>query len=689
MAIGERPPAARQGPAANRRGLSAWARVALAGLGLGLLVLTVAAAAFALARPKLGAFVLISGMAGALAGIGVAGLLQLRSLRRSDAALREQLAMAGSRLRLAAVAARVASWEWDPTRDRIVWSPELEDLYGLDRGRGPATEAGFLALLHPEDRDRVRADLARAVAGEDYETEFRIRLPGGQERWIAAKGGQQRSGSDRRLAGINFDITERKRAEAAQQRLAERLLAAEEGGGTLVYDYDVASGRVQRGDGLTRLLGWGRDEVPATAEGWNALIHPDDRARIASLAPDDVVGPDGRCSLEYRVRHKDGRWIWLWDRGRAERDDTGRVARIVGSATDINERKQAETALARGRAQLHQAAAAARLTYAEADLVAGRMSWGENYAEVMGFALPGGPEGGDLAACRAAFLAHVAEADRDAVGAALRAFHAGEAIGPVDYRLLGDDGRERWIETRWTMAPGEDGNPARTFSTSLDITARKRSEEHIRLLMDEVNHRAKNLLAVVQSIARLTIRDSPPQAFARNLVDRLQSLGASQDLIVRSGWQGVDLAGLVRAQLDHLGPALDRQVSIGGPRLWLPPAAAQGIGMALHELATNALKHGSLSSGAGRVEIAWTIGASADSRFAMSWVERGGPPVPPPGRRGFGHTVIERMAAQSVGGTVDLRFDPAGLRWRLEAPADRLLRSMPASREAAADLISP
>ncbi|MFO1057816.1 MAG: HWE histidine kinase domain-containing protein [Dongiaceae bacterium] len=357
-------------------------------------------------------------------------------------------------------------------------------------------------------------------------------------------------------------------------------------------------------------------------------------------------------------------------RADAERSDR----RLGGVEREVAERKQAEAALARSRTQLRQAAAAAGLTYAEADLAAGRMSWGENYPAVMGFALPGGAEGGELAACRMTFLAHVAPADRDTVAAALRDLHDGLPVGPVDYRLVGDDGRERWIETRWILAPGEDGAPARTFSTSLDITARKHAEEHIRTLMSEVNHRAKNLLAVVQSIARLTVRDSPPRAFAEDLVGRLQSLGASQDLIVRGGWQSVELGALVRAQLDHLGAALGRQVAFAGPAVTLAPGAAQGIGMALHELATNALKYGALSRPAGRIEIAWTVGAGGDARFVMRWTERAGPPVSPPARQGYGRTVIERVVAQAAGGSVALRFDPEGLSWVLDAPARRLLR---------------
>jgi PAS domain S-box-containing protein len=529
------------GPTARRL---PWALAALIGVSLAL-VAYAGGSAIGAAEGSDGAILLL-GLCGSLAGIGALGLLQVRAMRRANAALKGELAAAGSRLRLSAAAAGVADWSWDPARDTISWSPELEDLYGLSRGHGPTSQAGFLALIHPEDRARVAEALQRALAGEDFETEFRILPSDGRQRWIATK-------------------------------------------------------------------------------------------------------------------------------GRLVQDDGDRRRRLVGVSFDISARKRAESALTRSRAELRQAAEAAGLTYAEADLVAGRFSWADNYAAVMGFAPPGGPGAVDLAAARAAFLDHVGPADRGRVAAALQAFHAGEAIGPVEYRLRGDDGRERWIETRWTMAAGEDGRPLRTFSTSLDVTQHKQAEEQIRLLMDEVNHRAKNLLAVVQSITRLTVRDSPPEAFAEDLVHRLQSLGASQDLIVRAGWQGVDLAHLARAQLDHLGGAAEQQVAIAGPPLTLQPTAAQGIGMALHELATNALKYGALSMPAGRVQVGWSLADEPGPVFRMHWIERGGPPVSPPRRRGFGHTVVERMAARAVDGSVSLRFDPEGVRWQLEAPADRLL----------------
>jgi PAS domain S-box-containing protein len=207
-----------------------------------------------------------------------------------------------------------------------------------------------------------------------------------------------------------------------------------------------------------------------------------------------------------------------------------------------------------------------------------------------------------------------------------------------------------------------------------DITERRRGEEHVKLLMAEVNHRAKNLLAVVQAFAYQTAKHGDPTTFAARLSDRIDGLAAGQDLLVRNQWQGVELGDLVEAQLGHFTDLIGARVLIEGPRaLTLNMSAAQGIGMALHELATNAAKHGALSNLQGRVRINWEISAEAKPTFSMSWREEDGPRVSAPIRKGFGHVVIGRMAQASVEGRTEIEFRESGLTWTLRAPAENAL----------------
>jgi two-component sensor histidine kinase len=206
-----------------------------------------------------------------------------------------------------------------------------------------------------------------------------------------------------------------------------------------------------------------------------------------------------------------------------------------------------------------------------------------------------------------------------------------------------------------------------------EVSARVEREQRLQLLMREVNHRSKNLLTIVQSIARQTATERPPREFADALSGRLRALAASQDLIVEGSWRNIALKALVRSQLEHLSDDTKDRIEIEGPRQDLSPAAAEGIGMAIYELSTNAIKYGALSTAQGRVSVKWRHRLQDDeAMLEISWIERGGPEVVEPTQSGFGRTVIERMPSHAVGGTISLSYDPDGLRWTLVAPRRRV-----------------
>jgi two-component sensor histidine kinase/CHASE3 domain sensor protein len=203
----------------------------------------------------------------------------------------------------------------------------------------------------------------------------------------------------------------------------------------------------------------------------------------------------------------------------------------------------------------------------------------------------------------------------------------------------------------------------------VDISERKQYEAHVRLLLREITHRSKNLLAVIQAIMRQTASHAMSvEDFTKRFSARLDALAGSLDLLVQEDWRGVTLADLVRSQLAHHADAGSSQIELDGGKLQLPPDAAQNIGMALHELATNAAKYGALSVPQGRVRVSWQTErhASGQEFCRLSWEERDGPPVVPPARRGFGQVVIERTVARAVGGKVTLRYPPEGVHWTLE-----------------------
>ena len=209
-----------------------------------------------------------------------------------------------------------------------------------------------------------------------------------------------------------------------------------------------------------------------------------------------------------------------------------------------------------------------------------------------------------------------------------------------------------------------------------DLSEKQQQEDRIKLLMGEVNHRSKNMLGLIQAIARQTVK-TQPEDFLEIFGQRVRALSASQDLLVKGEWKAVQLGELVRSQLAHFGDEHDGRITINGPLVKITASASQTLGMAVHELATNAAKFGALSNESGRVVINWSLQSdvSGQEQFAMSWIESGGPSVAKPARRGFGSTVIDGMLKMSLGCDAEVNFAPTGLVWRIGCPAAGLIES--------------
>jgi PAS domain S-box-containing protein len=223
------------------------------------------------------------------------------------------------------------------------------------------------------------------------------------------------------------------------------------------------------------------------------------------------------------------------------------------------------------------------------------------------------------------------------------------------------------IEPLWTG----NGTVVGLAGVAVDVTRRKQDEAHFRLLLRELTHRSKNLLAVIQAMARQSARHAGSMdAFLRQFAGRLQSLASAHDLLVRESWHGVSVAELVRAQLAAFSQPEAGRIELKGPVIVLKPAAAQSLGLALHELTANAARFGALSVPEGKVAIAWTRErAGEDEQLVLDWNEQFGPPVKAPRKKGFGSTAIERQLAHALDAEVSLNFNREGLRCRIAIPA--------------------
>jgi len=237
------------------------------------------------------------------------------------------------------------------------------------------------------------------------------------------------------------------------------------------------------------------------------------------------------------------------------------------------------------------------------------------------------------------------------------------------FRLRGRKGEYRWYLSRAKPLLGEDGNVAWWFGTNTDVTDQREKEEQIRLLMMEVNHRSKNLLSTVQALARRSA--SEDRSFIARFEDRIRSLAVNQDILVQRAWREVPAAELVERQLAFLNGALG-EVRAEGPDCALVPRAAEVIGMAIHELATNSLKYGALSAEGGHVRISWKCPAGG---FVIAWHESGGPPVRQPDHTGFGTTLIRDVPRHNLDAQVDLDYRTEGVRWTLTCSGSVLARA--------------
>jgi len=240
-----------------------------------------------------------------------------------------------------------------------------------------------------------------------------------------------------------------------------------------------------------------------------------------------------------------------------------------------------------------------------------------------------------------------------------------------EYRVVHPDGTILWLRGHGrVVARASDGRAHRLVSIVTDVTERKAAEDHAQFLMHELSHRSKNLLAVIQSIARRTAQATTTMGeFESRFGQRLQGLAASHDVLVRNNWQGAPLADLLRQQLlpfmDTQGPRLE----LTGPNIVVAAEATQAIGLAIHELATNATKYGALSVPSGKVKISWEVDRDQRNLFLLRWVEQGGPRVVPPTRNGFGHLVIQEMIERSLNAQVALGFAAHGVEWSASIPA--------------------
>ncbi len=267
-------------------------------------------------------------------------------------------------------------------------------------------------------------------------------------------------------------------------------------------------------------------------------------------------------------------------------------------------------------------------------------------------------------------IVHPDDRDKHPLIAGLK---VGGAAYHVEFRLLWPDGEVRWCYGSTAITRNADGKVLRLNGVSVDITERKRIEERQVLLAREVDHRAKNTLAVVLSMLRLTKARTTPE-FVKTLEGRVHALAATHNLLSATRWQGADLRRIVEEELAPYRSGRGDRVLAVGPTAMLPPATAQAVALALHELATNAAKYGALSNDGGRLQLVWNVGPDSAE---LDWVETGGPTTAPPASLGFGLTIVRSSIEAQFRGGVSYDWRPAGLHCHLSIPSSQIVSMEP------------
>jgi PAS domain S-box-containing protein len=610
------------------------------------------------------------------AGGTIIGALQIAhgvsSGRRAEKALRDS--------DVALESGHTGIWHLNLIEHTATRSLEHDRIFGYSAQLPEWTYEMFLDHVLPQDRASVDEAFRRATnERSDWSFECRIRRADGEVRWIWAAGRHlvAGKGAPPEMVGIVQDITGHKEREEQIRRLAAFNQAALKSLGEGLYAIDCQGLVTFMNPAAEELFGWSFAEL--RGKKMHDMTHHHYR--------DGRPFPSSECAGFQVLTHgtpiknhedvfirKDGTFFDVIYTNTPLRDDSGTITGLIVVFSDMTERKRAEERLRR-QADLLDQSHDAILVWK----IGGAISyWSKGAERLYGWTSEQavGHTSHDLLRTSAPIPMEELEA---------RIAKDGHWHGELVHTTR--DGRTIVVESHHVRV--RYGGEEHMLETNRDISERKRHEKQVNLLVDEVNHRSKNMLSIVQAIAGQTAAASPNDFMAR-FTERLQALAASQDLLVKSAWQGVELVELVRSQIAHFEDLIGQRIDLRGPPIWISASAAQTIGMAVHELANNSGKYGALSNACGVVKIAWDLERieGEEAAFVMSWREEGGPPVTPPRRRGFGSTIIAEMAKMNLGAKVDLDYPATGLRWHLKCPAVEVLAGSQPPRSAANGRVS-
>jgi PAS domain S-box-containing protein len=469
------------------------------------------------------------------------------------------------------------------------------------------------------------------------------------------------SGKPVGVIAIVIETTAKIRAMAEEKRAASALLESDtrfrlvaESAPVMLWMGDRTGKCIYLNAALREF--WGVAEESVSTFDWGQTIHPEDQD-ILSQPFSAAMEAHTPFAVEARFKRADGMYRILQAEAQPRFDQDGTFVGMIGVNVDVTDTRKAEESGMR----------LAAIVESSTDAVVSKnlggiiQSWNKGAERLFGYTAE--------EAIGQPVLMLIPPDYQNEEPAIIERIRRGEHVAPYDTIRRRKDGQ--LIPVSLTVSPVRDGTGKIVGASKIarDITSRKESEQAIRLLMREVNHRVKNQYSVILSMIRETReRARNPEDFERGVRERIMALSRSHDLLVSADWKGAPLRELLLSQLQPFGN--EDRIHLSGPPIMLKPNAVQYLGIAFHELATNSVKYGVLNGSEGSLEVTWSIRADerGDKRFSLNWCETGGSAISPPAGKGFGTVVIERVAPQAVDGTSEVAFGPTGVNWVLEAP---------------------
>ncbi len=520
----------------------------------------------------------------------------------------------------------------------------------------------WASIVHPDDLPEAASRWSAALkSGEPYEVQFRIRGADGSFRWHLTRAVPIRNGKGdiTKWIGTNTDIDDERNTLARLADSEARLRLAIEAGQLAVWELDIDARAISPSPALNRLYGFADDATPTLAE-FQSRYAPGEAERAAGIS--QAAFARGETDLEVELRHlwPDGTEKWLLIRSQFEPGATPVSGRAIGVVIDVTERRRIEEQLRQSEQRFRLSQRAAGIASLELDVATGNVLGSERFWELWG--LP------QLPSVHISVLEKLVVPEHKDIRSTEATRQAGTAVPSVEYQVRrADTGELRWLSRHIEFTHDLAGKPVKMFGIMQDITAQKEAQARQEMLTHELEHRIKNILAMVSAIASQTLRDVDITTGRDLLNERLRALATAHDTLTRSRWTAASIADVISGTIAHLP---QERVSLTGPELLLPPKPSLSLALAVNELATNALKYGALSNEAGHVEVTWSTSIDVDGvrQLHWEWREIGGPEVKTPARRGFGSFLVSRVLAADFGGEVKVDYAPDGLTVVLNAP---------------------